>query len=392
MMQPLPAGRTPPPLPVSRWLLATLLGIVMPRAARAEGSVSYKYQDYREAAGRIAVQVQSALFDQDLGTAMHFSVTGVMDTIAGATPNGQPERTPGAGVPVFHMEELRKAWSLDFSRQFSAVKLSAGLANSREGDYVSNGASLNALVDFNTKNTTVLLGVAGTQDDVKVFYQKPHRDKRSFDVIAGITQLLDPLTTVTANLSYGEATGYLGDPYKVVEKITEDFPGIFLRHTYAENRPEFRAKWIAFASVNRAFPGLHGALEASGRLHRDDFGVRSTTLNLEWYQKIGAHLLVRPSLRLYRQEAADFYLVTLTGTSIVPPARPSGRAPYYSADYRLSALQTLNYGLKAIWTVTEAWQLDAAYERYEMRGLDGRTSPSAYPQTAVATFGLKFTY
>jgi hypothetical protein len=392
MIPPLPVGRIPPPLPVSLWLLAAALGVALPRSARAEGSVSYKYQDYQEAAGRIGVRVQSALLDQDVGTAMHFSVTGVMDTIAGATPDGQPERTPGAGVPVFHMEDQRKAWSLDFSRQFSALKVSAGLSNSRESDYWSNGWSLNALADFNTKNTTLLFGLAGTQDEVKVFYQQAHRAKRSFDVIAGVTQLLDPLTTVTANLSYGEASGYLSDPYKLVQKTTQDFPGVFLRHTFAENRPEFRAKWIAFASVNRAFPGLNGALEASGRLHRDDFGVTSATLSLEWYQKLGAHVLVRPSLRLYRQEAADFYVTTLDGTPIVPAIHPTGHAPYYSADYRLSAMQTLNYGMKVIWTVSDAWQVDAAYEQYEMRGLDGRTSPSAYPRAAIATAGIRFAY
>ena len=378
--------------PPRHWLLMVLLALVPPRSARAEDSVSFKYQDYREADGRIAVQVRSALFEKDLGTAMQVRVTGVMDTIAGATPNGQPERTPGEPVPLSHMEEVRKAWSLDFSRQFPAVKISAGLANSRESDYVSNGASLNALADFNAKNTTVLLGIAGTRDDVKVFFQQAHRDKRSFDLIAGVTQLLDPVTVVTANLTYGEATGYLGDPYKLVQKITEDFPGIFLRHTFAENRPESRVRWIAFASVNRAFPGLQGAIEASGRLHRDDFGMDSQTLSLEWYQQLGARFLLRPSLRYYRQNAADFYLVSLNGTAIVPGPRPTGRAPFYSADYRLSALDTLNYGLKAIWTVTDAWQIDAAVEKYEMRGRDGVTSASAYPHATTITGGVKFSF
>ena len=99
-----------------------------------------------------------------------------------------------------------------------------------------------------------------------------------------------------------------------------------------------------------------------------------------------------PSLRAYRQSAADFYFVTLTGTGIVPIVPPTGRAPYYSADYRLSALDTLDYGLKAIWTVTSRWQIDAAYDRYAMHGRDGITSGHAYPQATYATFGLKFAF
>jgi hypothetical protein len=99
-----------------------------------------------------------------------------------------------------------------------------------------------------------------------------------------------------------------------------------------------------------------------------------------------------PSVRGYRQNAADFYFPTLTGTGIVPTAPPTGRAPYYSADYRLSALDTLDYGIKAVWTPTAHWQVDAAFDRYDMHGRDGVTSARAYPQATYATFGLKFTF
>jgi hypothetical protein len=36
--------------------------------------------------------------------------------------------------------------------------------------------------------------------------------------------------------------------------------------------------------------------------------------------------------------------------------------------------------------------LDAAYKRYEMRGLDGRTAASNYPKANVWTLGLRLDY
>lgn len=388
-------SRTRPPgsqRKLSGLLLMALLALTQPRHARAEDSVSVKYQDYREAGGRIAVQVRSALFEQDLGPMMHLKVMGIMDSIAGATPDGEPAPVPGGQVPLSFMDEERKAWTLDFSRQLGATNVAVGVANSRESDYVSHGWSLNTLTDFHLKNTSLAIGVAGTDDDIKVYFQVPRTKKRTLDVLVGLNQLLDPLTTVSFNLTHSQANGYLSDPYKLVQRNTEVFPGIFLLRTYNENRPDHRSTWIALASINRAIPQLNGAFEASYRFHTDDFGMYSHTLSVAWFQKLGTRFVLRPSVRFFSQSAADFYVTTLTGSSFVPLSRPSGHAPFYSADYRLSKLDTWDYGLKAIWIATDHWQLDAAIEGYDMRGRDGITAASAYPRATTATFGLKLTF
>lgn len=377
--------------PAVLWLVAGLF-FAQPRTGRAENSVSYKYEDYREAGGRVAVQAQYGAIEQDLGPDMHLKLQGVIDAIAGATPSGQPPATPGGPVPLSHIDDRRKAWNADFSRQFARVNVSVGYANSRESDYVSNGWSVNTLTDFNQKNTTLLLGAAGTDDDVKVFFKTPHEKKRSSDYIAGLTQLLDPRTSVSLNLGYGTARGFLADPYRLMFKSVEVVPGIFLPTTRAENRPRERDKWTVQGSVNRAFPGLHGAVEASYRYYRDTFGTRAHTLDLAWFQKIGEHLVLRPGLRLYDQSAADFYRLTLDGTTIPLTTVPNPAGPFYSADYRLSAMRTYNYGLKAIWTINASWQLDAAIEKYDLRGKDSITSPSAYPEATITTFGVKFSW
>jgi hypothetical protein len=373
--------------------LVVVLAWLSPRAARAEDSVRYKFQDYRESGGRIAVEVHGATIEKDFGPDLHLKLEGVIDAITGATPNGQPAPAGSDQVPLSRLTERRKAWNAALSRQFARVNVAVGVANSRESDYVSTGWSLNTLTDFNQKNTTLLLGVAGTHDDVKVFYQADRADKRTNDVIVGVTQLLDPRTSVTFNLTWGRQQGYLADPYKLVQKNTEIIPGVSLPLTFAESRPRERDKGIAFAGFNRAYPGLHGAIDLSYRLYRDSYDVNSHTLDVAWFQQVGERVIVRPSFRYYTQDAADFYYYRLDGTSVVPFAGPPrAGGPFYSSDYRLSSLETYTYGVKVVWNVTEALHLDAAYERYDMRGSDGVTPQSAYCQADIVTVGAKFSW
>jgi hypothetical protein len=372
--------------------IAAFLFLLLPRA-RAEDGISYKYQDYQESGGRVGVQVHSALIEQDIGTAMRFKLAGVLDAISGATPNGQPAPIGSDQVPYTKLDEERKAWNAEFSRQFPRINVALGAANSRESDYVSTAFSVNTLTDFNQKNTTLLAGIAFANDDVRVFSQPDYAEKRTHDLIVGLTQLLDPRTTVTVNLSYGRSVGYLSDPYKAVEKRAEVIPGVFLQRTFPENRPAERSKWLLLASLNRAFPEQKGALEGSYRFYHDTFGTDAHTVDLAWFQRLGSKFILRPSFRFYQQSAADFFHYRLDATSIVPTfgaPRPNG--PFYSSDYRLSAMRTTTAGLKAIWQVTSRLEFDAAFERYEMRGRDGVVPQSAYARANIVTVGAKFTW
>ncbi len=377
----------------SALVLSALLAWLTPRTARAENSLRYKYQDYQEMGGRIGVKVQGAAVEQDFGTATHLKVEGVMDAIAGATPSGQPAPAGSDQVPLSILHERRKAWDAALSHQFSGLNLSIGAANSRESDYVSTGWSLNTLVDFNQKNTTLLVGFAGTDDDIKVFYQTARAKKRSHDLIVGVTQLLDPRTSVTLNFTWGHQRGYLADPYKLVQKSTEIIPGVSLPLTFAENRPDERDKWIGFAGINRTFPEVHGSIDLSYRLYHDTYNTTAHTIDAAWFQHCGERLIFRPGVRFYNQNAAEFYHYDMDRTTIAPafgPPRPNG--PFYSSDYRLSAMQTFAYGLKVIFNVTDAWQFDAALEKYDMRGTDHVTPQSAYCRASIITLGGRFSW
>jgi hypothetical protein len=370
--------------------MATALAMAQPRDARAENSLSYEYEEYREMGGRISVGTDSALLEQDLGTDMHAKLGGIIDTIAGATPSGMPAPAGSDQVVLTHETDKRHAWDADLSRQFSAINVDLGFARSLEHDYVSNGWSVNTLTDFNQKNTTLLVGAAGTDDNVQVFFEPAWLRKISNQAIIGVTQLIDSLTSVSVNATWTRATGFLSEQYKVVEVDVQIFPGIFLPETFGENRPNARNKGDVFAAVNRAFPAVGGALEASYRFYHDTWGITANTLDLLWMQKAGAHLIFRPDLRLYQQGAAQFYTYDLQDSGLRSTHNPGG--PFFSSDARLSALDSIDFGLKTIWKVNDRIQFDAALEGYRQRGTDGTTPQSAYYRARIITFGSKLSW
>ncbi|PTY06182.1 hypothetical protein DB347_12075 [Opitutaceae bacterium EW11] len=380
------------PRPVKAVFCAAVVYLSVTRSSRAEGSASYKFQSWQESGDRIRVNSNAAEIDQSLPAEVKLKLSGVIDSISGATPTGEPAGADGQ-VPLTEMHDKRKAWAAEFSRAFSPMGLSLGLANSRESDYVSNGISLNTTTDFNQKNTTLLLGVATTRDKIHVFYQPEWAKKRASDFIVGVTQLLSPEWSATANLSYGRASGYLSDPYKIIEKDTEVIAGTFLPLTFIENRPGERNKWTLYLGSNRAFTSLDGALDASYRFYHDSFGINSHTLSLAWLQRVGERIVLSPSYRWYTQSAADFYHITLNGTSIVPGDVPNPDGPFFSSDHRLSHMRTQTLGFKVLWKVVpERFDVNFEYQRYLMKGLDGITPKSAYANANVFTVGARLSW
>ncbi len=375
-------------LPFRIYILAAGLYFLLPRSSRAAGSLTYKYEDYQESGGRIGVLTRQALLEQNFGPDLNIKVGGVIDAIAGATPDGQPAPAGSDQVPLSQLHDRRKAWNGDISRQFSRINLDLGIANSRESDYISTGWSVNTLTDFNEKNTTLLAGVAGTDDDVKVFFQPRYVKKRTNDVIVGLTQLIDPLTRVSLNFSWGRATGFLSDPYKLVQRDIEVLPGIFLARTYGENRPDERNKEIVYLEINRDFPALRGAVQGTYRFYNDSFGTEAHTGELAWFERLGPHWTLNPSLRYYQQSAARFYHYQIDSTNIFPtfgPPNPAG--PFYSSDFRVSALRTSTVGFKVVYDPVTWLQLDAAWEFYDMQGRDHITPESAYARARIITLG-----
>ncbi len=239
-----------------------------------------------------------------------------------------------------------------------------------------------------------MIGVAGHNDDVETFYDPQHLyvGKHAYSGIVGVTQLLDPLTKVTLNLTWARETGYLSDQYKLVEQNVEIVPGSYFPLVFSENRPDEHNSGVAFLMVNRAFPSLKGSLEGTYRYYADTFGTVANSAELRWLEQIGRSFSVSPEARFYEQGAAKFYYYNLSRTGIVPTFTPDPSGPAYSSDYRLSSLATTTYGIRTAWNPRTWLQFDLAYDRYMMRGRDGVTPQSAYPKANIVSVGAKVSW
>lgn len=370
--------------------MAVVLFLVLPRpAGAAEGSLQFKTQRYQETGNRITVDSHYAMAELELDAATRLRARGVLDTITGQTPTGAPAPAGSDQVPLASLEDERRAVVVDVARVFGDWTGRLEVAYSDEDDYLSRGYSGSVTRDFNQKNTQVQAGFSYIDDVIRFGGAHP---KLSRDFLLGVTQLLDRNTTLTVNVAWGNSRGYLTDPYKLVLKTIELAPGLSLDLTFPENRPAERAKTIAFVQVKHMIESIRGTLDLSCRYFDDDWGIESDTLELAWLQRAGEKWIVQPYVRLYAQNAADFYIYDLNQTPIVPVANPTSAGPFYSADYRLSKLRAVTTGLKVVYTASDHWAFDATVERYDMRGRDGITPQSAYTTAHIVTLGGKWSF
>jgi hypothetical protein len=288
------------------------------------------------------------------------------------TAPAAPAPTPAAKsgkVPTATFSDERYAGNVELIKKIDRHTLSSLLSYSTESDYDSMGLALKDTIDFNQKNTGLLLGGAYTHDTIDPANAVPGGSKNSVEAIVGLTQLLDPRTVLTVDFTLGQAQGLLSDPYKVVSLNGQ---------LVQEKRPDSKDKQIAFLSLAHFFPAANGSLEGSYRYYTDGFGIQGNTVELAWYQKFGERWVVRPLVRYYDQTAADFYAVRFTGSP-----------EFYSSDYRVSELISLGYGLKVAYAPNSRIQFDAEVLRYDQTGQDGITPEDAYPTANAFIVGAR---
>jgi len=385
--------------------LAFLLLIAHLQSARGENHADYRYEDYREENDRMLIQTHAVAFGMKLNSAVEVDGELVYDAVSGATPNGG---LPSSGTRGWLTEihpDVRQAGNLAVSVAWGANTTTPQFAYSLENDYESFGYSLNHTIDFNEKNTTLAIGTAYTHDNIfPSGFSGPDKFKDSGDFLLGITQLLGPKTVITANLTLGVANGYLDDPYKGIHipynldgngQVTLDD---LLFKTFSEKRPRQRTKQIGYVSLTQYITPIDASVEGSYRFYHDSYGIVSHTFSLNWYQKLGKHVILSPMLRFTDQGAADFYMTQLPGNPywVPDPQNPDITDPFYapfpenySSDYRLASLQTITYGIGATVKIHEHVSLDFSFKRYEMHGKDNVTSSALFPKANVFSIGAR---
>lgn len=412
-----------------RWMLALALPVAGVSRAHADDSVDLSHQTYAEEHGRIQVNTETLRLQKTITPWLDLTLNEIYDGISGATPTGAPPinrlkmRDPGTGdlippasitgytrqfdgvsgasqrgpviramdqnkLPVVDSPDQREGTDLAIGLTFGQHRLVPEFSFSNESDYRSYGFALNYTYEFNQKNTTFSMGWSHAYDQVLAnqnTFLTQSSNKNTDNFIIGGTQLLGPGTVLGANLTLGYAHGYLSDPYRAVvfeESNLDPDNRVVLA---GEQRPSHRSSQALFLSLTQAINPLDASIEGSYRFYHDSYGISAHTVQVAWFQKFGKSLVVSPLVRYYHQSAADFYGIQFPGDPINDPDLVPR---FYSADYRLSKMETFTLVLEATVKLHEHFDLHFGYQRYWMRGLDHETDQSTYPKANIFTVGL----
>jgi len=305
------------------------------------------------------------------------------------TPSGLQTHTRPAGeIPLDDtFLDTRYALSANWQQPLGRLNLvNFGLSASNEYDYFHAGANVKLSRDFNNRNTTASIGLAIARDELDPVGGVPDplssmldvddlsnrsgdQSKDVFDVVLGVTQVVNRNLLVQVNYSFSDSSGYLNDPYKIVsivDPVTGDpivhVPAIGAtgpshEHVY-ESRPGDRTKHSIYTQAKYYMGGK--VLDASYRYMTDDWEIDSHTLDVRYRWPLSDGKYLEPHFRYYSQSEAEFYRTSLANGALLPS--------YASADYRLGQFDAITAGIKYGWETTSGSEWSARLEFYSADG------------------------
>ncbi len=384
-----------------------LLGATAPGALHAQGAADEQWDVdsalmiYSETDRVTAVEPVVKMHRQ-LDDDNEVDVTVVLDTLTGASPNGA---TPSADVQTFTRPSGRGEYRvapgetpLDDTFQDTRLSLggvwtralsrftrrSLGATVSREYDFTSLAASASWARDFDNRNRTLSLGLGVEYDliepegGIPVPFasmapagavqprQGSDETRTVVDLLFGLTQVVNRRTLMQFNYSISSADGYLSDPFKILSVI-DDAPGAGLGDTVDyvyENRPDSRLKQSLYWQTK--YHLSEDVIDFSYRYLWDDWEISSHTFDLRYRYMLDGGSYLEPHLRLYRQEAAEFYRYNLLASEATPT--------FASADPRLGEFTGTTIGLKYSLPLSDAQRISLRGEIYRQ---DGDGSPDS---------------
>lgn len=148
------------------------------------------------------------------------------------------------------------------------------------------------------------------------------------------TQAWAPIFVTQLTLSGQLVDGFQSNPYRAV------WLG---RSAAQEHHPDNRFRYAASLGARLWIEPLNGALQATARVYRDNWDVRSITAELAYEQTIDGSVRFRIRGRYYRQGAAAFYS---DDYALMP------RGQYFTGDRELSDMESYLAGAQLVWTLT----------------------------------------
>jgi hypothetical protein len=323
-----------------------------PTQSTASLRISTYEEDELDASARLAgsverydIDIQQLRLQMPVGDSYALTLNTSHESMSGASPWYTIRRGDGSTGVVMSsatIHESRRDYSANLRRYLTNGAIGFTVSGSDENDYESLSAGIDAERHFNDNLTTIAAGLGYSSDELEPTQQRgfiriTSGEKRSRSAFISVSQILNRDSVIQTGISLTTLTGYLTDPYKL-----------------NDNRPDERTQVAWTTAWRRYFTVADAALQADYRIYHDDYGVDSHTVDLAWYQNVGADWQVVPGIRYYTQSAADFFRQAPVFGLVLP---------YQSTDFRLSSYGAWSGSLKVQWEL-DAFTLSASAERY----------------------------
>ena len=411
-------------LPGSRLAAFTAAAISLPGIASGLGVQDLKPENlgfdsnvsnYQESNGRMSVQAFQNDAQASWGEGLNFKVLSTLDYIGGGN-NPMNQSLVGGASPVFYwgqgnnyrknpgaMElsmatkgaykgmqggifDQRLAVTGQLSKQFDEFNLAVSGGNSSEWDYRSNFFNLDGTWDLNQKNTTLAGGFGYASDTVWADGGNMGRihetytngqtiggNKSVYQGLLGVTQIINKDSLLQVNLTVGNSSGFLSDPYKSawVNNIPNSSNSFIPTNSFcrqsshfdfqanlcADSRPGTRTQEAAMARYIYNIESLNkAALHLDYRFYADSWNVNSHTFDVAWYQPLPLEIMLAPHVRYYTQRSAFFYQNVYNN--------PSSNG-LYSSDYRLGSFGAVSGGFSLNKSILKQVNLGGGIEWYQ---------------------------
>jgi len=369
----LPSASSPRSSALRRRLSAAacvLLASGLPAAARADGGavtqLDTSFLLYGEQA-RAKVAEPVVRISRLYSNGQALSAQLALDVISGASPSGAlpsgvistevQTRTTASGnvetippaspdqIPTTTFKDTRVAFDADWTKPLGHFTTTLGGHVSHEKDYQSLGGNAKFSIDMMQRLTTITIGggynhdqvdpVGGTPvglTDGSTLLTSDPNTKEVANALVGVSRVLTRRWLVGVAATRSWERGYLTEPYKVLS-ILDPTSGLTVGQL-TEKRPTTRTRGDIQASS--VYHLSRDVLYASYRYYRDDWSLKSHTIDAKYRHELGGETYLEPHLRYYTQSAADFYHTALIQGDPVPE--------YATADYRVGILQTGTIG------------------------------------------------
>lgn len=284
--------------PIHGWLFALLLfGTGVHAAVLPDDRADVFYSTYK--GGGMDITGKSVLVRKKFAETLSVQGEYFVDTVSGASIDVL------SNASTIHDERKQKTLSLDYIRGKTAY--SASYSNSKESDYISDNWHVGISHDMFGDLTTVTLGYTRGWDTVSarsgnLISKMGQVDRRSYDL--GLSQIFTRNLIGSVMLEVITDEGFLNNPYRFVRYV--DLTDARGWNTEPETYPHTRTSTAVTAKA-RYYLWYRAAASASYRYFSDTWGIRGNTVELGYTHPLGNRWIIEGRLRLYRQNAANFY-------------------------------------------------------------------------------------